>query len=304
MSYVGIGNRQDYIADFPTQEFSGNSTTTTFTLNFEAVTGAVRVAVDNVLQPADGSSYYVNGNSLTFTSAPASGTNNISVVYLGTVRNISSVSDNAITAAKLNSAAITGQTAETSVADDDLVLIYDDSATALRKMTKSNFTSGLATTNGITEADQWRLTTNFSNDAQPIASNLERNDTSFSYIGTGMSESSGVFTFPSTGIYLVKYNITAIISGNGEDGKVNPLIEITTDGTNFSTVADSQFNLADDSNGTLARGSTELNIIFDVTNTSTHKVRFTVLVNNTSTQTNSSSTENRTYFTFIRLGDT
>ena len=169
----------------------------------------------------------------------------------------------------------------------------------------SNVTlSGIATTNGITEADQWRLTTNFSNDAQPIASNLERNDTSFSYIGTGMSESSGVFTFPSTGIYLVKYNITAIISGNGEDGKVNPLIEITTDGTNFSTVADSQFNLADDSNGTLARGSTELNIIFDVTNTSTHKVRFTVLVNNTSTQTNSSSTENRTYFTFIRLGDT
>jgi hypothetical protein len=164
--------------------------------------------------------------------------------------------------------------------------------------------TGVATTNGITEADQWRLTTAFTNDAQPISSNLERNDTSFSYIGTGMTQSSGVFTFPSTGIYLVKYNITTIIGGNGEDGKVNPLIEITTDGTNFSTVADSQFNLVDDSNGTVARGSTELNTIFDVTNTSTHKVRFTILVNNTSTQTNGSSTDNRTYFTFIRLGDT
>jgi hypothetical protein len=66
----------------------------------------------------------------------------------------------------------------------------------------------------------------FTNDAQPIASNLERNDTSFSYIGTGMSQSSGVFTFPSTGIYLVKYNISAIIGGNGTESKTNPLIEI------------------------------------------------------------------------------
>jgi hypothetical protein len=157
---------------------------------------------------------------------------------------------------------------------------------------------------GITEADQWRLTTAFTNDAQPIASNLERNDTSFSYIGTGMSQSSGVFTFPSTGIYLVKYNISAIIGGNGTESKTNPLIEITTDNSSFSIAGDQVFSLPDNGTDTVARGSTELNIIFDVTNTSTHKVRFSVLVNNSSTQTNGSSTDNRTYFTFIRLGDT
>ena len=39
---------------------------------------------------------------------------------------------------------ITGQTAETSIADDDLVIIYDTSASALRKMTKANFVSGLS----------------------------------------------------------------------------------------------------------------------------------------------------------------
>ena len=161
--------------------------------------------------------------------------------------------------------------------------------------------SGATNNLGITEADQWRLTTDFTNDAQPIASNLERNDTSFSYIGTGMSQSSGVFTFPSTGIYLVTYNISAIIGGSGGEGKLNPLIEITTDGSSFSTAADGQesfYGLATN------RGSTQINTIFDVTNTSTHKVRFTVLVNNTSTQINGSSTDNRTYFTFIRLGDT
>ena len=164
--------------------------------------------------------------------------------------------------------------------------------------------SGVTNNLGISEADQFRLTTAFTNDAQPIGSNLERNDTSFSKIGTGMSESSGVFTFPRTGIYLVKYNITTILGGNGEDNKVNPLIEITTDNSSYSTAADSQESLADHGGGTTARASQELNIIFDVTNTSTHKVRFSVLVENTQTQTNASSTDNRTYFTFIRLGDT
>lgn len=44
----------------------------------------------------------------------------------------------------ISSSAITSQTAETSIDDADLVLIYDDSASALRKMTKANFVSGLS----------------------------------------------------------------------------------------------------------------------------------------------------------------
>ena len=45
-------------------------------------------------------------------------------------------------AASLDASAITGQTAETAIADDDLILIYDTSNTALRKMTKANFVTG------------------------------------------------------------------------------------------------------------------------------------------------------------------
>lgn len=298
MSYVGIGNRQDYIADFPTQEFSGNSTTTTFTLNFEAVTGAVRVAVDNVLQPADGSSYYVNGNSLTFTSAPASGTNNISVVYLGTVRNISSVSDNAITAAKLNSAAITGQTAETTVADDDLVLIYDDSATALRKMTKSNFISGA----GITEADQWRVTANFSNSANGVdedtTSNWERADTSdFEKIGTGLSQSSGIFSFPSTGKYLIDFRTSYYPSGANSGIYVK--IKVTTDNSTYTTRAQGLSGSA----GADRPENIGTSCIIDVTDTS--NVKFKITTNGATSvlwQGNSNSQEFG--FTSIRLGDT
>lgn len=110
MAYVGIGNRQDYVADFQSQNFSGDGSTTAFTLNYEAVTGSIRVAVDNVLQPADGSSYTVDGFTLNFDTAPASGTNNITVLFLGTVRNISSVSDGAIINAKLQSGSFTNIT--------------------------------------------------------------------------------------------------------------------------------------------------------------------------------------------------
>ena len=54
------------------------------------------------------------------------------------------IASGAVETAMVNANVITGQTAETSIHDDDLVLIYDDSASALRKMTKANFVSGLS----------------------------------------------------------------------------------------------------------------------------------------------------------------
>ena len=60
--------------------------------------------------------------------------------------------------------------------------------------------------------DSWRLTTGFTattGSIQDITSNWERDDTySFGQLGTGMTESSGIFTFPSTGIYLIQYFVT------------------------------------------------------------------------------------------------
>ena len=65
--------------------------------------------------------------------------------------------------------------------------------------------SGTATGfGGITMADQWRYTSTstLSSTATVISSNLERNDSSSAgFIGSAMTESSGIFTFPSTGIY-------------------------------------------------------------------------------------------------------
>ncbi len=47
----------------------------------------------------------------------------------------------------LPTTSFTGATVETSIADSDLVLIYDDSATAVRKMTKANLVAGIGGTN-------------------------------------------------------------------------------------------------------------------------------------------------------------
>ena len=49
-------------------------------------------------------------------------------------------------AATLQSVAITGQTASATADDADLILIYDDTATALRKQTRANFLAGAAGT--------------------------------------------------------------------------------------------------------------------------------------------------------------
>ena len=51
---------------------------------------------------------------------------------------------------------------------------------------------------GITEADHWRVTSSFDASDTIVDSNWERVDTNSLLIGSGMSESSGVFTFPTT----------------------------------------------------------------------------------------------------------
>jgi hypothetical protein len=47
----------------------------------------------------------------------------------------------------LPTTSFTGATVETSIAGGDLVLVYDDSATAVRKMTRTNFVSGIGGVN-------------------------------------------------------------------------------------------------------------------------------------------------------------
>jgi len=158
---------------------------------------------------------------------------------------------------------------------------------------------GAALISGITMAQQWRLTANLVGDANPISSNLEIVDTGgYGGIGSSMTESSGTFTFPSTGIYLINFN--AIQQRLGTEDYVQTYILTTTDNSTYYDSASGYFGAS--SASALQSGITDF--MFDVTNTSTHKVRFRVRQATTSNQILGSSNFNYTTMTFIRLGDT
>jgi len=167
--------------------------------------------------------------------------------------------------------------------------------------TLQNNGSGLVS--GITEADQWRLSALLTGDANPISSNLERVDSSgFNYIGSGMTESSGVFTFPSTGIYYITWQFTnRNDSTSSRYSRVD--LDVTTNNSTYTGVAYAMTALSYVSSSTY--GGAMGQYIFDVTDTSTHKVRFAVEhATPASTALVGTTTENYTSFTFIKLGDT
>jgi hypothetical protein len=87
------------------------------------------------------------GNALTGGGSGASVTLDVNVdnSTIEINSNALRIKDGAISALKLNATAITGQTAETSADNADMLLIYDDSAASLKKMSRSNFLAGTAT---------------------------------------------------------------------------------------------------------------------------------------------------------------
>ena len=157
--------------------------------------------------------------------------------------------------------------------------------------------------NGLTMVDQWRLTTDFIGVANPITSNLEQNDSSGNGvpIGSSMTESSGVFTFPSTGKYRIDFIVRQQFSGSGQYNEGT--IYYTTDNSSYN-LASSSSNFISQVNSTTTQAGHMNTTIFDVTNVSTHKVRFHVEVQNNSTSTVGSTSETFTAMVFLRLGDT
>jgi hypothetical protein len=153
---------------------------------------------------------------------------------------------------------------------------------------------------GITSASTFRLTTNFTGDADPIGSNWEETDSDgYGRIGTAVSESSGTFTLPSTGIWFIISGMTHIEGSSSVQYALNK-IKTTTNNSSYADAAVSYNNMYN--NGAYA--TTTAHFIFDVTDTSTHKVRLSTNSNDTSTTTMGDSDRNRTYITFLRLGDT
>ena len=127
---------------------------------------------------------------------------------------------------ELNVDTINEQTAANGVTIDG-VLIKDNEIA-------SSYISGL--TQGITEYDQWELVNSTSpNTNGDLSGTWSRFDQlGATYIGTGMSVSSGIFTFPSTGKWEVI--LTARIANTGSDDQLNIDTMFTTDNSSYSAI--------------------------------------------------------------------
>tara|TARA_A100001391_G_scaffold117879_1_gene79888 strand:- start:1417 stop:2052 length:636 start_codon:yes stop_codon:yes gene_type:complete len=163
---------------------------------------------------------------------------------------------------------------------------------------------------GITMADTFRLTTQYDiphNSTTVIpTTNWERPDTAndgFNQLGTGMSidtsnHAAGLYTFPSTGFYLISYG-GYCYNGSNDPYEVFVRMEFTENGSNFGVqgrvyLSGERYNY----NGGYGQ------MIVDVTNASTQKFRLRVYSAVSSSKLHGDTNGNRNYLNFLRIGDT
>ena len=176
--------------------------------------------------------------------------------------------------------------------------------TGVGTLTSGSIASTVTGFTGIKELDIWRLNTHktFDSTGEYMTANLERcDDPGFEKIGTGITETSGVFTFPSTGKWFIQHHMRVNSNGGGRSW-IDIVMEVTTDDdfsgsnvgytvTGLSTYTDQYFQ----------HGS--VTTVFDVDNISNCKVRFKH-GSHGSIRILGSSTSLNTYIIFMRIGDT
>ena len=158
---------------------------------------------------------------------------------------------------------------------------------------------------GITIAQTFRRTsTTATNGASDyLTGTWEKSDgTAQGGLGSFDLPSSGIFTFPSTGFYLITFQTYFEDSTYSQVCQIK--IDCTTDGaaSGMSTVSAVNFGTQYDTSGYTYQ-SAFISTILDITDVTNQKVRFGVYSNNT-VSWDGSNDEDRTAATFIRLGDT
>ena len=180
-------------------------------------------------------------------------------------------------------------------------------------LTKINLASGvtgtLPTSNytaGVTEADIWRQNANttLSGGNADLTSNWERVDTdSYAKIGTGLSESSGIFSFASTGIYFLSMQFTYRADASDQT-YAGGSIRVTTDNSSYDTACESYNAIYNGMSGSSEYASVFMHCLFDVTDTSTHKFKIRAEVASSNVILSGNTGINATSLFDLRLGDT
>ncbi len=269
MPFIGNQPALSYTS-FAVQHFT-TSATTSYTLDHSVANeNEIRLVINNVVQqPGSSYAYTASGTTLTL-SAATSATDTMYAVFLGKAVQTVTPASGSVT----NAMIVDGTIAESKLA------------------------SGV---NTITMADQWRITVNTSNSSgEDITSNWERSDsTAYGKIGTGMTESSGIFSFPETGIYLVMVQAVVQVR-TGAASAIRVHLKATTNNSTYTEVSSGET-----SGDTNSSSSASFNALIDVTDTSNVKIKLNTDVNNgTDCRLLADTDRTRTGITFIRLGDT
>ena len=334
MAYIG---KEPQVGNYVKLDAITTSSTNTYNLLKDSVAFTpesalhMLVSLNGVIQ-SPLSSFSVSGSTITFL--PSSGTLSSSdtidfILVLGNVLDIGTPSDSTVTDAKANFVS-TSSSAGLQIKGDgttdgtlqlncsqnshgiklkspahsagqSYTLTFPTTAPSADKFLKTDGSGNLSfASSGIEEYDTWRITLNTSNTSDTyLSGNWERTDTtSFEKIGTGMSESSGEFSFPSTGKYLLHAFFT-MQSRNGTVTQGTCRIYQTTNNSSYDSIASAEFSGASDEVSTVS-----CSFLLDVTDTSNQKIKLNIYTASNNLRALGSTSINRTYITFMKIGDT
>jgi len=285
MGYIGNQTSNSYssIAKQDLTGVTGSPVKRGFTLdNAVANANEIEVFVNNVRQEP-GVAYTVSGTALTMTGDVETA-DDFYVVFQGKALQTTVPPDDSVTTARINDGAVT----------TDKI--------AANAVSTAKLFSGFA--NGITEYDQWRLTTDtsFSNNNVIGTASVSRvNTDGFEKIGTGVSldTSTGYWSFPSTGFYIIRWHFIAMRTDNSASYMGVQLRHSTDAGSSWSGAGSSRTSGATDDN---AFGCGEF--MCKITDTTNHLIQFRFQTTSGSgTKLVGASSSNFTYFTFQKIKD-
>jgi hypothetical protein len=214
MSYVG--NSPNY-QNFAIDTFNGGSASYTLTYT-PGSAAAVLIHVDGVFQVPT-TDYTVSATTLTPTTVWPTGTSNVVVTYLGRMADVGTPSDGTISAAKLATTAITGQTEDTAPdVAADYVLTYDASASALKKVLAARFQPVSATKQVSTSGTSIDFTSIPSWVKRIVVQFVGVSTNGISNVMIQIGDSGGIETSGYLGAVAYASNGSAIIANNFTTG--------------------------------------------------------------------------------------
>ena len=257
-----------------------------------ATANQLLVSLNGVIQKP-GSSFTISGSQITFSSALTSSDSIDFIIALGDVLSVGTPTDGSVNTSQLANDGVT--TAK----------ILDANVTSA-KIANNAVTSGKMFStfeNGIEFFETYRLSASTSasssNDfTQSFTLASNRSYGALVPGGTGMSYNSGIWTFPATGMYLVHMHFRCF--RNGILDYMEVFGNVTTNNSSYNEAMNAMMGWGNHNATTYQ--SCDNWCIFDVTDTSTHKMKFTWAGSHSVAF--SGGATNASNVTFMRIGDT